>query len=179
MGGGPPGFRLGFTCPVLLGIPLGRVLISDTGLSPSLAGLSRPFPCQNLCYVVVPQPQRASSLVWAFPRSLATTCGISDLIYTPPGTEMFHFPGYHAKRSILFNRRRRAVARRISPFRNLGIKVCLPLPQAYRSLPRLSSSCNAKASSVRPFTLDRASKSNSKTRSRFFALHFLLLQNPL
>ena len=92
---------------------------------------------------------------------------------------MFHFPGYHAKRSILFNRRRQAVACRIAPFRNLGIKVCLPLPQAYRSLPRPSSSCNAKASSVRPFTLDRASKSNSKTRSRFFALHFLLLQNPL
>jgi hypothetical protein len=30
--------------------------------------------------------------VWAFPRSLATTNGIS-LIFFPPGTKMFQFPG--------------------------------------------------------------------------------------
>ena len=31
--------------------------------------------------------------VWALPRSLAATRGISDLIFLPPGTEMFQFPG--------------------------------------------------------------------------------------
>ena len=30
----------------------------------------------------------------ATPRSLATTCGISFLMSFPPGTEMFHFPGF-------------------------------------------------------------------------------------
>ncbi len=30
--------------------------------------------------------------VWAVPRSLATTSGISDLISFPQGTEMFQFP---------------------------------------------------------------------------------------
>ena len=45
--------------------------------------------------------------------------------------------------------------RRIAPFGNLRITVCLPLPGAYRSLPRPSSSCSAKASTVRPFALDR------------------------
>ena len=64
---------------------------------------------QTPCRVVVPQPQGASSLVWAFPRSLATTCGISELIFIPPGTEMFHFPGCNARRPILFGRRRRAL----------------------------------------------------------------------
>ena len=45
--GGPPGFGQGFTCPGLLGIPLGQVSISSTGLSPPMAGLSRPFLYQN------------------------------------------------------------------------------------------------------------------------------------
>ena len=41
--GGPPGFGLGFTCPVLLGIPVGLEAVSCKGLSPAVAGLSRPF----------------------------------------------------------------------------------------------------------------------------------------
>ncbi len=35
--GGPPRFSQGFTCPGLLGIPLGQESISCTGLSPSTA----------------------------------------------------------------------------------------------------------------------------------------------
>ena len=31
MEGGPPGFRQGFTCPALLGIPLGRVVAFGYG----------------------------------------------------------------------------------------------------------------------------------------------------
>ena len=45
--------------------------------------------------------------------------------------------------------------RRIAPFGNPRIKVCLPLPEAYRSLPRPSSPDGAKASVVRPYTLSR------------------------
>ena len=45
--------------------------------------------------------------------------------------------------------------RRIAPFGNPRIKACLPLPGAYRSLPRPSSPCDAKASTVRPFALVR------------------------
>ena len=44
MEGGPPGFGQGFTCPDLLGIPLGFVTLSGTGLSPAMAGLPMPFP---------------------------------------------------------------------------------------------------------------------------------------
>lgn len=43
LGGGPPGFRQAFTCPALLGIPLGSFRISPTGLSPSVGALSRAF----------------------------------------------------------------------------------------------------------------------------------------
>ena len=39
----------------------------------------------------------------------------------------------------------------IAPFGNPRIKVCLPLPGAYRSLPRPSSAPDAKASSLRSY----------------------------
>jgi hypothetical protein len=38
------------------------------------------------------QPQGACPLVWALPRSLAATSGITDLFSFPAGTEMVHFP---------------------------------------------------------------------------------------
>ena len=38
------------------------------------------------------QPRRACPPVWALPRSLAATSGITDLFSVPAGTEMVHFP---------------------------------------------------------------------------------------
>ena len=46
----------GFTCPALLGIPLGHFEISHTGLSPSTANLSRSFCCPSVYHIAVPQP---------------------------------------------------------------------------------------------------------------------------
>ena len=43
---------------------------------------------------------------------------------------------------------------RVSPFRNLRIKGYLLLPEAYRSLSRLSSALSAKASTLRSYMLD-------------------------
>lgn len=43
----------------------------------------------------------------------------------------------------------------VAPFGNPRIKACLLLPEAYRSLPRPSSPTGAKASIVRPYTLNR------------------------
>ena len=40
---GLPGFGRGFTCPVLIGIPVGPSELSATGLSPAAAPLSRGF----------------------------------------------------------------------------------------------------------------------------------------
>ena len=44
--------------------------------------------------------------------------------------------------------------RRVSPFRNRWLKGYLLLPSAYRSLSRLSSALSAKASALRPSSLD-------------------------
>ena len=55
----------------------------------------------------------------------------------------------------------------VAPFGNLRIKACLPLPVAYRSLPRPSSPRDAKASIVCPYTLGRRSKPSP---SRYVAI---------
>ena len=51
---------------------------SRKGLSPAMAGLSRPFRSPPRYYSVVlqPRPRVATRTVWALPRSLATTGGI-------------------------------------------------------------------------------------------------------
>jgi len=59
--GGPPMFRQDFTCPALL---KDRRVVTHTGLSPALAGLSRPFCLSHANH-------------WPVPLSLATTRGIS------------------------------------------------------------------------------------------------------
>ena len=41
--GGPPGFRRRFTCTVLIGMPVGPVGFSVTGLSPAVAEPSSSF----------------------------------------------------------------------------------------------------------------------------------------
>jgi hypothetical protein len=42
----------------------------------------------------------------------------------------------------------------VTPFGNLRIKACLPLPEAYRSLSRPSSPVSTKASTLCPLKLD-------------------------
>ena len=70
-------FRQDFTCPALL---KDFRHFTHTGLSPAMAGLSRPFCLSYENH-------------WPVPLSLATTDGIS-LMSVPPGTEMFQFPGF-------------------------------------------------------------------------------------
>ena len=61
--GGPRGFQQGFTCPAVLGIPLGLIQVSSTGLSPSVAGFSNPFYYPSEYHIEVPQPHPASRVV--------------------------------------------------------------------------------------------------------------------
>ena len=64
-GGGPPIFRQDFTCPALLDASPGA---SRTGLSPAMAGLSRPFRSLFEARLVrVRSPLLAESLLISFP----------------------------------------------------------------------------------------------------------------
>ena len=68
--------------------------------------------------------------------------GASQLISLPPGTEMFQFPGF----ASLLRAMTRLSTSRVAPFGHLGIIACVPLPRAFRSLPRPSSPPCAQAS---------------------------------
>ena len=62
---------------------------------------------------------------------------------------------------------------RVSPFGNLGISACVPLPRAYRSLPRPSSPSCAQASPTCFRSLDhktcQAEHARSTTSDSFFS----------
>ena len=77
--------------------------------------------------------------VWSDPLSLATTHGVS----LPAGTEMFHFPAFPSLK------RYPAMTPDEFPHSEiLGSKLCWQLPEAYRSLIRLSSAQRAKAFTI-------------------------------
>ena len=116
---------------------------STTGLSPSVAGRSRPLRLRVVHpYKVVPQPRGGMPPRFGLVPVRSPLLGESRLISVPPGTEMFQFPGLAPLRVTPLTRRR------VAPFGHPGITVCVPLPQAYRSLPRPSSPLDAKASTV-------------------------------
>ena len=80
---GPAKFRQDFTCPALLRIPLSFTFITHTGLSPSLVDLSRSFwfCMQEMSWSYNPNIA-VTTLVWANPRSLATTYGITFVFFS-------------------------------------------------------------------------------------------------
>ena len=144
-------------------------LASHTGLSPSMMHLSRCFRSQLPYDSAVLQPQRcvATTLVWALPRSLATTRGIISLFSLPAGTKMFQFPAF----ASLLNKDDWPSARRVVPFGNHRIKGYLLLTGAYRSLSRPSSPPRAKASAVRPSILSRSTTTLACCCSSYFQLY--------
>ena len=86
----------------------------------------------------------ATQRVWARPRSIASTRGITNLFSLPMGTKMFQFPTF----APLMNGGKQAC--RVAPFGYLRIKSYLPIPAAFRSLSRPSSPLRAKASTECP-----------------------------
>ncbi len=129
-----------------------RFRVSRTGLSPSLAGLPRPF-CYPLVSLCGPKPRCARTPVWAPPRSLAATCGI-DVSFFSSGyldVSVRRVPSAYLSGCPSSVCSDGGFPRRVSPFRDLRIVGYVPLPAAFRSLSRLSSAPSAKASSLCSF----------------------------
>ena len=80
---GPAKFRQDFTCPALLRVPLSVTLVAHTGLSPSMAPLSSSFRflVHRISWPYNPIPA-VTAMVWANPRSLATTYGITFVFFS-------------------------------------------------------------------------------------------------
>ena len=130
---GPAGFAQGSSCPALLRVPLSISSLARTGLSPSLAGLSRPFRFDPHGTSRPYNPGIAvTTPVWALPRSLAATGGI---------TFVFSSSGYldvSVPRVRLLSHGMPSACR-VAPFGHLRIISYVPIPADFRSLSRPSS----------------------------------------
>ena len=93
-----------------------------------------------------PAPTRRT--VWPVPVSLATTKGIS-FDFSSSGYLDVSVPLVCSACAVT-----ELAFRRVSPFGHLGINACVPLPRAYRSLPRPSSPLCAQASPTYFLSLD-------------------------
>ena len=153
MEGGPPGFSQSFTCSDLLGILLGLESISPTGLSPSMDALSNAFDYRFFlpCRSPATPYGKPHGLAWfSLLRVRSPLLAESLLISFPAGTEMFHFPACHLPHLFIQYGMTGHYSRRVSPFGYLRINARVQLPEAFRSLPRPSSSSDAKASFMCP-----------------------------
>ncbi len=151
MEGGPPSFTPDYS---------GRALLrnstrpspspSSTGLSPSRAPRSRGLPLASLDPSVGPTTPGPQGPWFGRYRFRSPLLPASQLIPLPPGTEMFQFPGFASLSRVMTTLTRR----RVAPFGHPRINACVPLPLAYRSLPRPSSPLCAQASSTCYRSLD-------------------------
>ena len=80
--------------PPYLGTPLGQSPVSTTGLSPSVARLSKRLVYRELVLNAVPLPRRSFLRRFGLFRFRSPLLAESRLLSFPRGTEMFHFPRF-------------------------------------------------------------------------------------
>ena len=167
MGGGPPGFPQGFSCPVVLGNSSERSRQLFAYRTFTVCGQTSQTVRLNCRFLTPPLDRHTSE---DEPRNTARTThagfnvrhgfGSSRFARRYSGNGFFSlFLGvlrwFSSPRSLLdpYVFREEVTGHdpcRVSPFGNPRISACLQLSEAYRSLPRPSSPTDAKASSVRP-----------------------------
>jgi hypothetical protein len=169
--GGPPSFTPDFTRRALLR--------NSTGCTPfpyrAVTVCGAPFQatsshsCSPSVGPTTPIPQGDRFRLCPFRSPLLRA---SRLISLPPGTEMFQFPGFASLLPVMTD----VTARRVAPFGHLGITACVPLPRAYRSLPRPSSPLCAQASptcfrSLDPFFVKQSTRDLLTRVKQFFTCY--------
>ena len=92
---GPPSFPRGFSCPAVLRYLTRCYSISNTGLSPSMVELPSSFfyLLADRLYEAL-QPRLVETNRFGLFPFRSPLLWESLLISSPPGTEMFHFPGF-------------------------------------------------------------------------------------
>ena len=154
MGGGPPGFRPGSTCPVLLWCLLGRFRFSNTGPLPSMAGRSSPLllsfdvPCHRS---TTPNSEEFGLASFPFARRYLENrvCFLFLRVLRCFSSPRYLQPPYFIQAEIHAHCRMW-----VPPFGNLRITGYVLLTAAYRSLSRPSSAPSAKASALCSFSLN-------------------------
>ena len=121
--------------PPYLGTPLGQDPVSATGLSPSMARLSRRLAYKVLVLNAVPQPRRSFLRRFGLFRFRSPLLAESNFLYFPRGTKMFHFPRFARTRLWIQRAVRRHYPPWVSPFGHLRIKAWLAAPRSLSQLP--------------------------------------------
>ena len=155
--------------------PAVQTWFSLTGLSPSLAGLSRTvLLTASVTYAVrTPACTHAGLGSSVFARRYSQNRYIFFLFlrllrcFSSPGSLRIPMDSVYGDGGLL---------RRVSPFRHLRVKGYLLLTAAFRSLSRLSSALSAKASSLRSLQLNLQ---NSLAILVWSVLHSVALQTWL
>ena len=124
----------------------GTKMASNTGLSPSMEGLSKPLPLTITRPYRGPTTPTLPKQYWfGLVPGRSPLLGESLLFSFPAGTKMFQFPALASSYEDDW-----PSARRVVPFGYLRVKAYLQLTAAFRSLSRPSSPPRAKASTVCP-----------------------------
>ena len=149
MGGGPPDFPQGFSCLVVLRIPLAALRFRVRGFHPLWPAFPKPFfyPLAHMSQSITPECTHSGLGFFLFARrSSGNRCFFLFLrvlrCFSSPGSPHNAMDSRYADRGLLC---------RVSPFRNLRVDGYLLLTAAYRSLSRLSSALSAKASTLRSY----------------------------
>jgi hypothetical protein len=121
--------------PPYLGSPLGQSPVSATGLSPSVARLSRRLAYRELVLNAVPLPRRSFLRRFGLFRVRSPLLAESKFLSSPRGTEMFHFPRFARARLCIQRAVRRHYPPWVSPFGDLRIKAWLAAPRSLSQLP--------------------------------------------
>ena len=127
--------------------------ISDTGLSPSMAGFPKTIllSSSSLMQSITPGCTHPGLGSFPFARRYSGHRGFFLFLrvlrcFSSPGSLPYVMDWRMDDRGPLCQ---------VSPFRNPRINGYLLLPAAFRSLSRLSSALSAKASALRPYQLNR------------------------
>ena len=109
--------------------------VSDTGLSPAMAELSSSLLLPNPeSRMPVLQPRAVETVRFRLFPFRSPLLGESRLISFPPGTEMFHFPGWAPSVLCIQTEVLRHDPQWVSPFRHHRIKGCLAPPRCLSQL---------------------------------------------
>ena len=149
MGGGPPEFPQGFTCLVVLRIPLAALRFRIRGFHPVSPAFPKLFcyPLAHLLRSITP-PDKSDGLgSFHFARRYFGNRVFFLLLrllrcFSSPGSLRMTMDSSYGSGGLLHW---------VSPFRNLRVNGYLLLTAAYRSLSRLSSALSAKASTLRSY----------------------------
>ena len=148
--GGPPSFTPDYSGRALLrNSTTYDSWLSPTGLSPSMAPRSRGLRLASSHAYVGPTTPRPQGPRFGLYPVRSPLLRASRLISLSFGYLDVSVPRVRSPCGVTV-----IADSRVSPFGHLGIVACVPLPQAYRSLPRPSSPSCAQASSTCIRSLD-------------------------